>query len=129
MMIRKLMTSATTGLRMNRSVKEEDFMAEGSIADQGRNERSGKSACGLAVLTPAPGSFLLLPRQCASGILRLGCELGLRRELVVDHDGHAGMQLEDAGGHDLLPGFQALDHVDEIAARHPKADELLAEHE
>ena len=51
-----------------------------------------------------------------SGILRFRRELGRGRELVVDHDGHARAELEDAGGHNLFAFLQAIDHVDKIAA-------------
>src|SRR6266403_3181157 len=37
-----------------------------------------------------------------STVGRLGRELGLRRELVIDHDVHSIAQLEDAGAHHLF---------------------------
>src|SRR5258708_4644678 len=101
MTITRLTTIARTGLRMNRSVKEEVFM-------EGRADESEAAA--------------------GSGVLRFRRDLGIEREGVVDHDVRAGAQLEDAGGHDHIAGLQAVDDAHQVTPPSPPADELLAEH-
>src|SRR5882672_9948373 len=51
-----------------------------------------------------------------SAVLGVGLELGPLLDPIVDDDGRAVSQLEGAGGHDRLPGGDALRDGDEVAA-------------
>src|SRR5579859_2755928 len=64
----------------------------------------------------------------SSVVLGVRRDLGLGLHRVVDGDGRAVAQLEGAGGHDLLPGLDAVDDGDEVAARLARLHELLAGH-
>src|SRR6185503_12430674 len=91
-------TSAMTGLRMNRSVKLLDSMAGFSGLDRTR-----------------------------LGIGRLRRGLGARDRDVVDLHRHGVAELEDAGGHDLLTGLDALGDDNQVAARGAELHKLLAD--
>ena len=63
------------------------------------------------------------PHQLSSW---LGRRIVAGLHLVVDENGRAVAQLEDARGHDLVARLDARDDRDLIAARAPELDELLA---
>src|SRR5947209_20422878 len=62
-----------------------------------------------------------------STITRLGRDLGIRCEFVIDHDIHSIAQFEDARAHDLFSALQSFGDRYEVAAGFARANELLAQ--
>src|ERR1700685_395043 len=62
-----------------------------------------------------------------SGVARLGRELGVRDEGIVDVDRASRPQAEHAGGDDGVPFLQAREDRHEVAAPDAEAHDLLAD--
>src|ERR1700730_14747788 len=145
MRITKLTTSASTGRRIKRSVK--DFM---SILSGERTRlacwrwRRNEHAMARALpssrdenqLLTAPSSLLtstrfrhstLVLRHSPSRIRWLRIYLWFRREIVVDRHRHAVAQFENPGPHYRFTRLQSRGDGDKIAARLAHAHKLLTD--